>query len=809
MKIQTKLAIVLAFCFMLFVGTIFFFYITEKQGIETIFKIDAKNTEEVFDRVNSIVGGSLETFVYDYTYWDEMVAFMRTGNKAWAEVNIDASLSTYKANAVWLYGLDKNIFYAAQDIKDSFYNLMPIPSSEISKLFDKSAFCHFFVNTQRGIMEIRGATIHPSEDKERKMPAVGYFFAGRLWDNLFLKNLSEASGTNVVIGPKLTASPAKMNIKKGALIFFRALPSWNGLPVSTLKIEAESKIVPAFNAFTRTMLFMLVGFSIAIFLIIIASLVLWVITPLKIILRALFKEDSSCLDRLAHKEDELGRIANLIENFFQQRRQLIDEIVTRKQAEEDLRKEKEFSEGIINTAQVILLLLDPEGRIITFNPYTEQLLGYREEIVRGGDWCDIFLPKETRGATRKLFSDAISGIQTKGNVTTIIAKDGHKFQIEWYDKTIRGSDGNVEGLLAIGIDVTERKKMEEEARKRFQELEVFYKSSMGREERILELKKEIERLKKEMGASSGVRPGAADDVFKQQAQELGAALKEEFKSREILISMLADNNQVREKLEESLEKLKEAQTQLIHAEKMEAIGTMASGVAHEVKNPLAIILQGINYLEKILPLNVNDNHEILQMMKDAVRRADRIVRSLLDFSRGREFKKELCYINSVIENSLDLVAHNLKPRGIELICEFGDSLPRVLIDAGKIEQVFVNLFNNAADAMPRGGKLYVRSYVSKMKEMIGKVIGKEKDIFKLGEEVVIVEIEDTGTGIDEDIMDNIFDPFFTTKDRADGTGLGLSVVKNIIDTHRGLISVKSKNGKGAKFTIVFKISMGG
>jgi signal transduction histidine kinase len=103
-----------------------------------------------------------------------------------------------------------------------------------------------------------------------------------------------------------------------------------------------------------------------------------------------------------------------------------------------------------------------------------------------------------------------------------------------------------------------------------------------------------------------------------------------------------------------------------------------------------------------------------------------------------------------------------------------------------MEQVFVNLFNNAADAMPHGGKLCIRSY--------------------LLEEAIIVEVEDTGVGIDKNVINKIFHPFYTTKDRTEGTGLGLSVAKDIIELHGGLITVESEKGKGAKFTIVLKLS---
>ncbi|MFA5146848.1 MAG: ATP-binding protein [Candidatus Omnitrophota bacterium] len=280
---------------------------------------------------------------------------------------------------------------------------------------------------------------------------------------------------------------------------------------------------------------------------------------------------------------------------------------------------------------------------------------------------------------------------------------------------------------------------------------------------------------------------------KRIGDELRRALEEEVRSREIMTSMLEDNSQIRERLEKSIRELQDTQNQLIQAEKMEAIGRMASGVAHEVKNPLGIILQGIDYLEMVLPADNKDNRETLQMMRKGVMRADGIVRALLDFARAEKLNAMPQDINAVIESSIISVGHRLKSAGIEVVREMKDGLPDALIDAGKVEQVLINLLNNAADAMQRGGKLYVRSYQS----AAGKAGGKGS---------IVVEVEDTGAGMDEGVKGKIFEPFFTTKDRTQGTGLGLSIAKSIVDLHNGSINVESHKGKGTKVTLAFRSS---
>jgi len=154
--------------------------------------------------------------------------------------------------------------------------------------------------------------------------------------------------------------------------------------------------------------------------------------------------------------------------FLKEERDLIEalaerlgRITERKKAEETLKSERDFAESVINTTQAIVLLLDPEGRIKHFNPYMEQISGYRLEEVKDKDWFTTFLPKRERKRIRELFSRASSGIQTRGNINPIVTKNGRELEIEWYDKILRDTDGNVVGLLATGQDISERKKAEQ------------------------------------------------------------------------------------------------------------------------------------------------------------------------------------------------------------------------------------------------------------------------------------------------------------------------------------------------------------
>ena len=167
-------------------------------------------------------------------------------------------------------------------------------------------------------------------------------------------------------------------------------------------------------------------------------------------------------------KDEIGQLSRAFDKMtvdLKNTTTSIDELnkqaAQRKQAEEALQQEKSFSESMVDTAQVIMLVLDTKGRIIRFNPYMEEISGYRLEEVEGKDWASTFLPEGDHGRIHELFQRAVSDIQTRGNVNPIVTKNGQERLIEWHDKTLKDSDGNIAGVLAIGQDITERKRAEE------------------------------------------------------------------------------------------------------------------------------------------------------------------------------------------------------------------------------------------------------------------------------------------------------------------------------------------------------------
>jgi PAS domain S-box-containing protein len=236
--------------------------------------------------------------------------------------------------------------------------------------------------------------------------------------------------------------------------------------------------------------------------------------------------------------------------------------------------------------------------------------------------------------------------------------------------------------------------------------------------------------------------------------------------------LLFDDVTQRERMEE----------QMSQTEKLTSLGLLAAGVAHEVNTPLAVISNYIQMLAKQMP-DGDPRQAIIEKIVKQTFRASEIVNNLLNFSRTGPSELADVDVNHVVEETLSLVSHPLKTSQIQVVKQLGSELPRVRGSANKLQQVFLNLFLNARDAMPSGGMLEVRTAAHNGS--------------------VEIEVVDTGNGISREHIHKIFDPFFTTKPGGRGTGLGLSVSYGIIKEHAGKIDVRSTPGRGTSFHVEF------
>ena len=262
--------------------------------------------------------------------------------------------------------------------------------------------------------------------------------------------------------------------------------------------------------------------------------------------------------------------------------------------------------------------------------------------------------------------------------------------------------------------------------------------------------------------------------------------------------------QLNDELVTANENLTQAHEQLIQAEKMESIGRLASGVAHEVKNPLAMIGMGLELLARRVPEDDETGRETLDRMKRGIERAKTIVKGLVDFSSARQLERVPLNPNQVVRDALALVDYQLRKGGVKVNLDLAEELPEIRMDATKIEQVLVNLMMNAMQAMGEG-EIRVSTRLSVVEDRGRDEGARTAGHLREGDRVVVIEVEDSGPGIEAENLGKLYDPFFTTKPTGVGTGLGLSVSRKIIELHQGTLKLSNREEGGARATITLKV----
>jgi len=232
-----------------------------------------------------------------------------------------------------------------------------------------------------------------------------------------------------------------------------------------------------------------------------------------------------------------------------------------------------------------------------------------------------------------------------------------------------------------------------------------------------------------------------------------------------------------EMVETRTQELRDAQEQLVRQEKLAVLGQLSGSLAHELRNPLGAISSAAYLLGMFLTDAEPEVNEALEILTQEVRASERVINGLLGFARTKRPSRQLMDINELLS---DLIAHTILPPDILLDSRLDTAVPAMSADPDQLAQVFANLIQNAIQAMNRGGTLTISSHMDKAEQ-------------------IVVQIQDSGTGISVENLDKLFEPLFTTKTR--GIGLGLSLAKNLVVGHGGRIEAVSEEGRGATFTV--------
>ena len=259
------------------------------MGIEgniavSLFSNEVQEKKLSFDKDLELKGKPIEALVYDYSDSDEIINFIARENKAWAKQNIDARLLSYfDINAILIYKSDISLLYSVGNLGYDESKENPVPKEAFAALFMQKRFCHFFIDTPAGLMEIRAASVHPSTDIKRKTLPQGYFFAGRLWDKDYIRQLSELTQGVLSIVPVTTKlHTISIQPEYGIIAFSKVLNGWDNRPLRLLNVWSEYTSIKDFMRISRVVVVMFSIFAMVILPLLLIFVMRWVNTPLMV-----------------------------------------------------------------------------------------------------------------------------------------------------------------------------------------------------------------------------------------------------------------------------------------------------------------------------------------------------------------------------------------------------------------------------------------------------------------------------------------------------------------------------------------------
>ena len=490
------------------------------------------------------------------------------------------------------------------------------------------------------------------------------------------------------------------------------------------------------------------------------------------------------------------------------------DITERRLTEKELYRERDFISAVVDTVGSLVVVLDRQARIVRFNRACEQMTGFSFAEAQGQNLIDLVIMPEERGSTKREFENLCAGQFPNTFENHWLTRNGEPRVIAWSNTALVDAAGAVEYVIATGTDITERKRAEEQIVEQAAFLDKARDAILVRdlEGKILFWNNGAERVygwprQDVIGRNIGELLYTSPKKFAEvngltitQGEWSGELQHLTKDHREITIearwtlirdnegnpkSVLAINTDITER--------KKIEAQFMRAQRMESIGTLAGGIAHDLNNILAPIMMSIELLK-----SDSDNPQttkILETIEVSAKRGADIVRQVLSFARGLEGQRVEVQPKHLL-NDLASIIKDTFPKDIRLQFSVPNDMWTILADPTQVHQILLNLCVNARDAMPNGGDLTVGVENCVLDDQYAAMHIQAKP-----GRYVIISVTDSGMGMPPEVIDKIFEPFFTTKELNKGTGLGLSTVIAIVKGHDGIVNVYSELGKGTTFKV--------
>ncbi len=501
---------------------------------------------------------------------------------------------------------------------------------------------------------------------------------------------------------------------------------------------------------------------------------------------------------------------------------IYEDITKRKRAEKALRESDQFNKAIISGANVGIVVYDRSLRHQTWNHFMEHLTGCRAEEILGKSSRDLF-PKIHEEYLDAILERALAGENVAlPDMTYFLSQGGNAGWVSGNYGPYRNSKGEIVGVIGMVYDITERKVAEEALKKSEEHFRAIFETAQDCifiKDRALNYVLVNPAMEYVLGRPASEMIGMSDrELFGESAEQRirevdCRVLDGETSEDEYTLSINGAPTTLHVVkvpmhdafgeiigicgIARDISQTRQLEAHLRQAAKMEAIGTLAGGIAHDFNN----LLMGIQGHSFLMLMDIPSDHphaSHLKEIEEIVRSGASLTRQLLGFAKGGKYEVKPTVLNDLIRKSSEMFGRTKKE--IQIHHKYETDVWIVEADQGQIEQVLLNLYVNAWQAMPAGGKLFLETANVTLDESFVKPYKVKPGRY------VRVSVTDTGIGMSEETLQRIFEPFFTTKEMGRGIGLGLASAYGIIRNHGGLITVSSQKGKGTNFTIYLPCS---